>query len=166
MEPSSHAAGASRPGAETPPVTAPVERAKAYLARRLDEPLDLEAVARAAHCSRFHLCRLFKRETGTTLSRYLHTQRLDEALARLADNRTRLSDLAADLGYASHSHFTAAFRREFGRTPSELRSARPSADPRPDTRPRRSVAADPLPCGPARHPERARPPAAGVSGRR
>lgn len=166
MELSIQTAGPSGAGAKSAPVSSPVERAKQYLAARLDEPLDLEAVAHASRCSRFHLCRLFKRETGTTLSRYLHTQRLDEALSRLADNRTRLSDLAADLGYASHSHFTAAFRREFGRTPSELRSSRPSADPRPDTRPRRSVAADPLPCGPARHPERARPPAAGVSGRR
>ncbi|MFH1680297.1 MAG: helix-turn-helix domain-containing protein [Candidatus Eisenbacteria bacterium] len=33
----------------------------------------------------------------------------------------RRTDLALDVGFASHSHFTDAFRREFGVSPSDLR---------------------------------------------
>jgi AraC-like DNA-binding protein len=32
-----------------------------------------------------------------------------------------LTALAFELGFSSHSHFADAFRREFGRTPSEVR---------------------------------------------
>jgi AraC-like DNA-binding protein len=50
--------------------------------------------------------------------------RLRLSLERLRDPRANLSAIAYDLGYSSHSHFTMAFRRAFGTTPSEFR-ARP-----------------------------------------
>jgi AraC-like DNA-binding protein len=37
-----------------------------------------------------------------------------------------LSALAYALGYSSHSHFTQAFKRAFGRPPSEVRTLAPS----------------------------------------
>jgi AraC-like DNA-binding protein len=36
-----------------------------------------------------------------------------------------LTEVALDLGYSSHSHFSAAFRALFGVTPSSVRRARP-----------------------------------------
>ena len=47
--------------------------------------------------------------------------RLRTALERAADPGADLTDLALDLGYSSHSHFTAAFRKAFGVTPSAFR---------------------------------------------
>jgi AraC family transcriptional regulator len=47
--------------------------------------------------------------------------RLLLALERLEDGERDLSRLALDLGYSSHSHFTAAFRRSFGTPPSAAR---------------------------------------------
>jgi AraC-like DNA-binding protein len=40
------------------------------------------------------------------------------ALEPLADGAGDLTRIALDLGFSSHSHFTAAFRRHFGLTPS------------------------------------------------
>jgi len=47
-------------------------------------------------------------------------------LARALDQVTRyddLSALAADLGFSSHSHFTAAFRQAYGRSPTEFKQS-------------------------------------------
>jgi AraC-like DNA-binding protein len=47
--------------------------------------------------------------------------RLHTSLERVAEPRSDLTVIALDFGFASHSHFTAAFRRTFGLTPSALR---------------------------------------------
>ncbi len=98
-----------------------VEAAKAYLAGRLSDRLTLEEVARAVHASPFHLARIFQQQTGVPIHRYLTQLRLRASLERLTDGASDLTALALDLGFSSHSHFTDAFRREFGRTPSEVR---------------------------------------------
>jgi AraC family transcriptional regulator len=98
------------------------EGAKALLATRACEPLDLSELARELGCSAFHLCHVFRRQTGSTLSEYQHQMRLRQSLDGVADRSVRLTDLALELGYASHSHFTLCFRRAFGVTPSALRS--------------------------------------------
>jgi AraC-like DNA-binding protein len=82
----------------------------------------LRALARSCGLSPFQLCRLFRAHIGSTLTRYRHTLRLHLALERLRDVPVDLTALALDLGYSSHSHFTAAFRRQFGSTPSQFRA--------------------------------------------
>jgi AraC-like DNA-binding protein len=97
-----------------------VQRAKAFVAARATERLKLQQVADAVGCSLFHLCRVFRRVTGWTLHGYQTHLRLRLALERLRDGAS-LSDLAVRLGFASHSHFSAAFRRTFGLPPSRFR---------------------------------------------
>lgn len=104
-----------------------VEAAKSLLASHLGEPLSLERIAAAAGTSVFHLCRVFRGQTGQTIHRYLTRLRLRTALDRVLDGNLGLMDLALDLGFASHSHFTGAFREEFGISPSRLRRTAPAA---------------------------------------
>jgi AraC-like DNA-binding protein len=66
-----------------------------------------------------------------SLHQYLTQLRLARALVELP-HAGDLTSLALDLGFSSHSHFTFAFRRAFGCTPSQFREAarvcdRPSA---------------------------------------
>ena len=85
----------------------------------------LTEVARRVGVSVFHLCRVFRRHTGMTLHAYRTELRLRHALERLLEGRTPITQIALDLGFSSHSHFTAAFRRAFGLTPSAfVRQAR------------------------------------------
>ena len=98
------------------------EGAKTYLASRLGERITLDDVARAVHASPFHLARVFRQRTGVPLHRYLNRLRLRAALERLAGGANNLTALALELGFSSHSHFADAFRREFGRTPSDVRA--------------------------------------------
>jgi AraC family transcriptional regulator len=57
---------------------------------------------------------------GLPLYRYQLRLRLSRALDLLAQCRD-LTALGLDLGFSSHSHFSAAFRQAYGRSPSEFR---------------------------------------------
>ncbi|HUE86165.1 MAG TPA: AraC family transcriptional regulator [Vicinamibacterales bacterium] len=97
------------------------EAARAVVASRFDEPLSLPIIARLVDTSVFHLARVFRGVTGTTLHAYRNQLRLRAALERVADPGSDLLSVAIDLGYSSHSHFSEAFRRTFHVTPSALR---------------------------------------------
>jgi AraC family transcriptional regulator len=97
------------------------DAAKAWMAPRVMQRLTLARVAAALDCSVFHLCRSFRRATGLTLHDYREQVRLRLALERLERGECDLSRLALDLGYSSHSHFTAAFHRSFDMPPSAVR---------------------------------------------
>jgi AraC-like DNA-binding protein len=99
-----------------------VEAVCAYLNRTFAENQSLGQIAQAAGTSVFHLCRIFRRSTGSTVHEYRHALRLRHALDRLTVERDLLT-IALDLGYSGHSHFTAAFRRHFGDVPSRVRQA-------------------------------------------
>ncbi len=97
------------------------ERAREVLAVRYRERLSLRDLARAVECSPFHLARLFRTATGTSLHRHRTDLRLRAALDRLGDRRADLLEIALALGYSSHSHFSEVFRTAFGATPSDVR---------------------------------------------
>lgn len=99
-----------------------VEAAREVIARDPSGRLPLRELARASGLSPFQLCRVFRAHTGTTLTFYRHSLRLRLALDSVRDRSVSLMDLALDLGFSSHSHFTAIFRRHFGITPSQFRA--------------------------------------------
>jgi AraC-like DNA-binding protein len=89
--------------------------------RRFFEPMSLDDIAASVGLSVFHLCRVFKRATGSTIHRYLTCVRLRTSLEQLDAGASDLTQVALSLGFSSHSHFTDSFRREFGMTPSRFR---------------------------------------------
>lgn len=113
------------PGPLTPvparPGQAAVAAARDYIARHWPSRLSLTGIARQAGCSPFHLGRLFRRELGISVHRWVMRLRLRHGLERLLDQPDEIARIALDCGFASHSHFTDAFRGEYGVSPSEAR---------------------------------------------
>lgn len=97
------------------------EAAKSVIAQSVTESLALGTLARRLQTSPFHLARVFRAETGFSVHAYRQSLRLRMALERLPAYAEGLTMLALELGFSSHSHFSAAFRREFGVAPSALR---------------------------------------------
>jgi AraC family transcriptional regulator len=85
------------------------------------ERVTLEALAERAGLSPFHLCRRFKQETGLTIHQTLSRLRLRQSLEDLKDAARSITEVALGLGFASHSHFTAAFSKTFGLSPTAFR---------------------------------------------
>jgi AraC family transcriptional regulator len=130
-----HALFDSLPGARSPrqDPTRParrrerIEAVRVILHQRLSENLTLSDLARAVHSSPFHLARQFRVETGESIHQYRLRLRLGAALERLAAGEGDLTGLALDLGFSDHAHFSSAFRRRFGATPSSYRGRLRSA---------------------------------------
>jgi len=100
-----------------------VGRARAFLDAHLAETIGLESVARDAGTSLYHLCRVFREQTGLTMHAYRTRQRLGHALDRLVSGSSaNLTDLALDLGFSSHSHLSRVFQKQMGVPPSAIRS--------------------------------------------
>jgi AraC family transcriptional regulator len=85
--------------------------------------LDLATLAAETGYSRAHFLRTFRAATGQTPHRYLLELRLEKARALMAGigRVTPLIDIAAECGFSSHAHLTAAFRSRFGVSPSAYR---------------------------------------------
>ena len=81
----------------------------------------LDDLARYAGSSPYRLCRIFRAHTGQSIRAYRSQLRLRAAFDRLLQGAD-ITDLALELGFSSHSHFTAAFRSRFGTSPSRLRA--------------------------------------------
>ena len=99
-----------------------VDAVRELMARRFRESLSLADLGRRTGYSVFHLSRAFRQWTGLTLHAWQNRMRLLTALERVAEPGADLADVALDLGYSSHSHFTAAFRQAFGVTPTAFRA--------------------------------------------
>jgi len=99
-----------------------VDATKLAIARNLGRNISVSELACEMHCTPWRLCRAFRRITGQTLTSYRHALRVQVALERLREHPDDLTDLALELGYSSHSHFTHVFRRHVGITPSEVRA--------------------------------------------
>ncbi|MFS2138915.1 AraC family transcriptional regulator [Duganella sp. Dugasp56] len=96
------------------------KRLKTLCNALIDDPgaeLTLEAWSARVGASERTLTRLFERELGMSFSQWRQQVRLAHA-APLITRGVPLSQVAAQLGYASQSAFSAMFKKTFGSTPT------------------------------------------------
>jgi AraC-like DNA-binding protein len=106
------------------PATALARRRIAAAAREalVQAPsLGVLELARRVSVSPHHLSRVFKAETGETISTYRNRLRVRLALQRLSEGERCLARIAADLGFADQAHLARVVRREHRMPPSRLR---------------------------------------------
>lgn len=96
------------------------EDTKLLLAREFLSDISFGKVADSVHCSQSHLGRAFYCATGLLPGDYRRELRLRKGLFLMEDTRSDIGDIAIHVGFSSHSHFTAAFHRSFGSTPTEF----------------------------------------------
>jgi len=112
----SHAAGASFGQQRL------ADRIKLVLAGDVARRWTLHEIAAEVGGSPVYLTQAFQRVEGVPLYRYQLRLRLARALDLLGQYDD-LSALALDLGFSSHSHFSAAFRQAYGRSPTAFRQS-------------------------------------------
>jgi AraC-like DNA-binding protein len=96
-----------------------VDRAKLLLSSDPARRWTLSEIGAAVGVSPVYLTQVFQQVEGLPLYRYHLRLRLARALDLLGEYDD-LTSLSMDLGFSSHSHFTASFRQAYGRTPAEF----------------------------------------------
>lgn len=100
-----------------------VTKARAWLETRLDEPFELQRLAREVACSPSYLSRTFSTTTGMTLSQFVRKRRIEKAAELLVTGQYNVSEVAVEVGYQSLSHFSKAFQQVKGCLPSKYEAA-------------------------------------------
>jgi AraC-like DNA-binding protein len=109
------------------PATRHLLRAKDLADARYRDPLDVPALAQAAHLSPAHFSREFRRTFGETPHQYLLTRRLERAAALLRNTDRSVVEICLAVGLRSLGSFTTSFGRAFGLSPTAYRAAYPPA---------------------------------------
>jgi AraC-like DNA-binding protein len=89
--------------------------------RHLSDPdFDTSAATREVGLSRMHLNRKLQAITGCSTRNFICALRFRKARVLLRQNSPRISNVAHAVGFRSPSHFSKAFRKHFGRSPTEF----------------------------------------------
>ncbi|UKO96889.1 AraC family transcriptional regulator [Nostoc sp. UHCC 0870] len=102
-----------------PDTIARIHHAKEILTTQLEHPPLLCELAQQVGVSVRTLQRGFSALFNTTVMGYLTQQRLDNAQRLLRQGDHKVSEVANLVGYSHLSHFAAAFKRQYGITPSQ-----------------------------------------------
>jgi AraC-like DNA-binding protein len=109
------------------PIVRHLLRARDLADSRYAEPLNVDALARAAGLSRAHFSRAFRDAFGEPPHAYLLTRRLERAAAQLRNTDRSVADICVSVGLSSVGSFTTSFKRMYGETPTAYRASFPPA---------------------------------------
>lgn len=94
---------------------------KEYIYAHIKERITIEDLADELGVSASYLSRLFKRETGNSVSDYIREQKIEMAKNLLRYSDYSMIDIANRLAFSSQSHFIQRFRESVGMTPKKYR---------------------------------------------
>lgn len=98
-----------------------INACKEYIYSHLKERITIEDLADALGVSASYLSRLFKKETGDSVSAYIRRQKIEMAKNLLQYSEYSMIDIANRLSFSSQSHFIQQFREYTGMTPKKYR---------------------------------------------
>lgn len=92
-----------------------------YIASHYQEELSLEILSDIAYVHPDYLSRIFKKETGMNLNRYIKTFRMNKACQLLLDTQQKVSSISTAVGYQNCPYFIRTFTDTFGISPERYR---------------------------------------------
>lgn len=85
--------------------------------------LTVEELAKKAGLSRSHFSRAFHAATGESPQDFIISRRLCHARDMLVDTQRPIAEIAVETGFASHAHFSTAFKKRLGVSPARYRAS-------------------------------------------
>ena len=105
-----------------------VNHAVEYINESLDQKITLRKVAEEINVSEHYLMHLFKKHTGTTLIKYVNTQRIERSKNLLLHTNDTISDISVSVGMETLQYFSNLFRRQTGMSPVQYRKINQAID--------------------------------------
>ncbi len=93
-----------------------------FITQHLSEPeLSLSVIAEELKLNKTYLSALFSREAGMTLTSFITSRRIEQAIFLLNTQNLQIQAVAAACGIPDLTYFTRLFRKEKGITPSQYK---------------------------------------------
>ena len=89
-----------------------------FINQNFTTPLLLKDIADAFFCNKFHLCRIFRTETGFSIGDYIQSCRISHAVT-LLQSGSNVSETALHCGFGSDTYFISIFKKSMGITPKK-----------------------------------------------
>jgi AraC-like DNA-binding protein len=89
-----------------------------YISNHISEDITLEQLAKESNFSSCYLCRIFKKYTGCTMTKYIISKRIDYVKNLLKQNCT-ISEACEQAGFNNYSYFYKVFKKSTGVSPTE-----------------------------------------------
>lgn len=99
-----------------------LKRVLDFVDENFAEPISLTDMAAVAELSPYHFGRMFKHATGKSPYQHLIYWRIVRSQILLAGTERSIVDIAAACGFLNQAHFSTAFSRQTGMSPSRYRS--------------------------------------------
>ena len=96
-----------------------IEKVDQYIDSHIDQAIAVDNLADLLHCSKFYFLREFKKLTSVTPYQYIIGKKLEQAKLALNTENANIAQIAHDFGFNDQSHFTRAFKGQFGLTPGQ-----------------------------------------------
>ena len=99
-----------------------MENLKAYVEANLEYDIAFSLLAKMFHYNEKYLGRIFKKETGMSLRRYINFRRTERAKDMLIATDSSIMDISVKCGFNNVTYFNRVFKRFYGATPGEIRA--------------------------------------------
>jgi AraC-like DNA-binding protein len=91
-----------------------------FIASHLNEELSLERLSAEVNLSTFHICRIFKKYAGSSITKYIISNRIEKSKCLLWEN-TSLEKISAETGFNNYPNFYKTFKKLTGYSPMDYR---------------------------------------------
>lgn len=98
-----------------------IKKLKKYILNNLNKPITLDELADFVHKSPGYISKLFKDETGITVTQYITDQKISRAKEMLIQSEYKISDIAHSVGFDEERYFYQVFKKETGLTAGDYR---------------------------------------------
>lgn len=92
-----------------------------YIGQNFKSIENLDDIAQKFFITKFHLCRIFKENTGMSVFQYINTLKIQMACTMLTNPGFSMTDISSECGFNSQMYFCEIFHRQLGMTPSQYR---------------------------------------------
>lgn len=100
-----------------------ITKAIRYIHEHIYESCTVASLAEYLHLNPRYFSTLFKNEVGISPSAYIRQKKLEEAYHLVTQHDMPLNEIAELLGFYDASHFSADFKRMYGKSPQHFRSS-------------------------------------------
>ena len=100
------------------------EQASTYMLEHMDKKITIYEISEMLHVSQTQLKNSFRNYYGESVYKYIRSRKMQLAATMLAEGQLSIMEIAGIYGYENCSKFAAAFRKEYGLSPSSYRKQR------------------------------------------